>query len=132
MSDSVTMAEIFAAARVVRDSTVLSAKAWDSEPSEWCHVNRATLALAYVQNIHHSYATGTDFDERFRCVQGAEGWRDPWRVYADQEADSLLEEGGQLELLTRYFDYESFARDLKYDYDVVTLEDADAVIVFTS
>ncbi len=128
-----TTAEIFAAARVVRDSTVLQTYGPSDEPSEWVHNRRAALALAYVQNIHYLYSSGIDFDQRFICVQGADGWYDPWRVYANNKADELLGENvDNSNMLSRYFDYESFARDLKYDYDVVELEDSDAVIVFSS
>ncbi len=46
-----------------------------------------------------------------------------FRDYADELADEMIGARGSVDdMLTRYFDYEAFARDLKYDYTVQEYE----------
>ena len=53
-------------------------------------------------------------DARERCV----GCYDSFQEFADQCADEELACMNAPDFCSRYFDYEAFARDLKYDYSV--------------
>lgn len=112
-------ANVFAAARVLRDSNTLQAM----PVSDGGYTDRAELALRYVENVHSMYGSGDDFDNRYI------GTWFSFREYADQTADELIDDSGDAGLMTRYFDYDMFARDLQFDYDVVEL--AHGVAIFS-
>jgi hypothetical protein len=114
---------VFAAARVVRDSTIL--QEWDDYTGN-TDLSRAAVALEFVKEQgwgwrddetghREFYADGGDFDNRFITVT------DSFRTYADDLADEMLDQARQNSDsvsvdLSRYFDYESFRRDLSFDY----------------
>jgi len=90
--------------------------------SEWSDV--ATLvAIAEAVEEYGPFITeylADVHDDLADAVAAVEevSWSDSFREYADQFAEEcILPEGG--ETLQRYFDYESFARDLQHDYTVL-------------
>ena len=79
---------------------------------------------AFAAWYSDSYPTGADLDawELVRDFEDAfAGWYESWTVYAEDEAvDQWPELSHPAEgTLARYFDWDSFARDLRHDYTVV-------------
>lgn len=106
--------KIFTAARIVRDSKLLE---HESES--------ALFALAFVGNYGVQWADAADFDNRFQGV-----WQS-FRDYSDDYVDEcILSEVKQDNILSRYFDYEAFARDVGFEHDVIDLADG-RVLVFS-
>jgi len=121
---------VFAAARLLRDSRVLSN--WTDEDV----ADRAVVAMAYVRAKEYRYggkltfdgASADDFDNRYETVT-AEDWDD----FADVKADDMIDDAkssGELvipEGLDYYydFDYESWRKNSKSDYEVIDLSDTE-------
>jgi len=119
---------VFAAARVIRDSHTL--QDWN----DYEDADRYTVAMNYVQaqsymnagKLNLDGANGDDFDNRFELVTS-----DDWDDFADVKADEMIEEAkssGELVIpdnLDYYydFDYETWRRDLKQDYQVIELHE---------
>lgn len=101
-------ADIFAAARVIRDSERIK---WEDK--------RAALAMAYVQDRGAEYATGQHFDDAYQ------GCWDNFSDYVEDLLDSTGALEGMPDNLKYYFDTEKFARDLILggDYTTVDLPD---------
>lgn len=104
---------IFAAARVVRDSSTLR-----YEPTK----DRADMAIVFVE-YYGLDATGEDFDERYQ------GQFYDWEEFAKHHADNVhgvpewIIEGG-------YFDWETYSSDLESDYTSIQLRHSADEIFF--
>jgi len=147
--------DILAAARVVRDSEKLQAMTPGSRATNPLGrfadstFERAEIALVYVQNVHAQYASGEDFDNRFKGVYSE------FQDYAEELAGEAIvdnleatlkgllkyaderEREGTMSLFTtmaQHFDYEGFARDLLLggDYSEVRLDRSYQVAVFNN
>lgn len=92
---------------------------------------------AYISDLSAEDVTSgnwseSQFEDRYR------GAYDSFRDYADEQADEMIacyvpsnkQDRAGFEMLQRYFDYESFARDLRFDCS--TVEHNGKVHVFTA
>ena len=70
------------------------------------------VLAAYCDNFSEDVLT-VDLDLVEEAYQGE--W-ESWRDFADNAADEYVLAGREDDTLARYFDYESWARDLSFDY----------------
>ena len=71
-----------------------------------------------LEDYYECYGGNFEDDELDRAKERCVGCYDSFQDYADQCADEELACMNAPEFCTRYFDYEAYARDLKYDYSV--------------
>lgn len=72
----------------------------------------------------------SDLDDARNYLDRCIGSADSFREWADEQADQMIEESGASEILTRYFDYDAWARDLEIEYTTGTVNGT--VFVFTA
>lgn len=87
---------------------------------EFDHINESSLA-----KIYDEFQSIDEMRDALR--DNFVGVYNSFRDYSDEFADEMLR--GAPEFATRYFDYESFARDLKMDMRVVDV-DAGQIAIF--
>lgn len=87
------------------------------------HTQEAIQAV--VDEVHGDLESAKDMLEEKYC-----GTYDSFREYAEEVADELIESLGKgaNETLTNYFDYDSYARDLKMD--MITIDISGGVMIF--
>lgn len=108
---------------------------------EYCGLQAIADFVAFVEDVEEATGRdGEDAEELARAmldnwhdVDSAKGEMDnfcgvydSFRDYADEFADEMIPADAP-EMLTRYFDYESFARDLQHDMTVLDVPDGVAV-----
>lgn len=104
------------------------AAAWGERIGEVPNWQRPAFLAWVATGAHVVDADGLpvigDFEERY-----AGEWVD-FRDFADHLVDEIGILDGASEEATRYFDYDSYARDLAYDYTTATCEDGGGIHVF--
>jgi antirestriction protein len=101
------------------------------------HIGLEAIAayVALVEEYSMEPADMAAIVDEFGTIEEAEsalqdrfhGTYTSFRAYADDLADELLAPLDEQHIGKRYFDYESFARDLAHDYTVIELESGVAV-----
>jgi hypothetical protein len=116
-------AVIVATAQLLIDSRQLQERNWHYS------VGRELAALSYVTDKTPEYVDASTFDNDFITL--ADNWDDWATEHADERIRNEVSIPGDLNYHYE-FDYESYASDLRQEYDVVDILDNSDVLIFSA